>query len=385
MRLFRMTGTVLIGAAALVGGSCKERDLQLRTPEAGAVKGDEQSTGAGDSPISDGLVEPLAGNEAQGLSLATAAELTTTTTTTTTSVVWKLEKRDRFNNLYKLDTLGNLYRFFGGTLKCQVTNMVLDFKINLHPADESVAYLVRNEGINNGVLYALMDSPTYGASQCPKSFKIVALSGLTGNVNDKYKIVSNLKDYELGTTATMMSINGVGDLVGWRGRAAVFRNNPLIKFGDLVMNVCYGSKAMSFSSYVGFVLEKSSSTYKRVLKIKGRNTVTESKWDTRTWASIQDFKAYYKVCDIGTDTYPTPPPAPIYLSKLVDCSSDQYRFAVCDAGIGTGFISKVSLYTQYSVAACTPGISFGSDSKAIWTSSGCRGKFRVTYVSSYYQ
>lgn len=85
------------------------------------------------------------------------------------SYVTPTEKRDRFGNVYKLDSLGNLYRYFGGTLKCQVTNNVLDFKINMHPADEAIVYLVRNEGYLGGVLYALMDSPTYGDSQCPKS------------------------------------------------------------------------------------------------------------------------------------------------------------------------------------------------------------------------
>ncbi len=54
------------------------------------------------------------------------------------SYVTPTEKRDRFGNVYKLDSLGNLYRYFGGTLKCQVTNNVLDFKINMHPADEAI-------------------------------------------------------------------------------------------------------------------------------------------------------------------------------------------------------------------------------------------------------
>jgi hypothetical protein len=301
---------------------------------------------------------------------------------------WKAEKTDRFGNTFRLDQQGNLFRFFGKTLKCQVTNNVLDFKMNMHPADEAVAYLVRNEGNSNGVLYALMDSPVFGSAQCPKSVRVQALPRLTGNVSDQYKIVSNTKDWELGTTVSMMAINGIGDLVGWRGRAAVWVNVPTVKFADLSMNTCYGAKDMSFSSYVGFLLEKSTSTFKRVLQVKGRNTVAESKWDTRTFRSIQEFKDYYKVCTKGKDTYPPPPAPPKYLKKLVKCESSILGFQVCDAQIGTGYIEQVKLVQQHSILfpcrSTAPFATFGADSKSVWASDGCRGTFEVTYVPSYY-
>jgi hypothetical protein len=302
-------------------------------------------------------------------------------------VTWKTEKQDRFGNSFKLDMNGNLFRFFGGTRQCQVTNNVLDFKMNMHPADEAVAYLVRNEGTNNGVLYALMDSPVFGVSQCPKSVRVRALAGLTGNVNDSYKIVSNTKDWELGTTVSMMAINGVGDLVGWRGRAAVWVNHPSVKFDDVSMNTCYGSKDASFSSYVGFLLEKTPNRLKRVLKVKGRNSVAESKWDTRTFTSVQEFKNYYKVCTKGSDTYPTAPTPPGYLTKTISCSSASNSFRVCDPQIGMGYVEKAELVRQTSTVACrSTGTSptFGWDSKSLWTEGGCGGSFKVTYLPAYY-
>jgi hypothetical protein len=303
------------------------------------------------------------------------------------TVTWRAEKQDRFGNTFKLDMNGNLFRFFGGTRQCQVTNNVMDFKMNMHPADQAVAYLVRNEGTNNGVLYALMDAPVFGISQCPKSERVRALGGLTGNVNDSYKIVSNTKDWELGTTVSMMAINGVGDLVGWRGRAAVWVNHPSVKFADVSMNTCYGTKDTSFSSYVGFLLEKTPNKLKRVLKVKGRNTIADSKWDTRTFASVQAFKDYYKVCTKGTDTYAPPPSPPSYLTKTISCASATNSFRVCDPQIGMGYVEKVELVRQTSTVACkSTGTSptFGWDSKSLWTEGGCGGSFRVTYLPAYY-
>ncbi len=300
---------------------------------------------------------------------------------------WKAEKTDRFGNAFKLDQAGNLFRFFGGTLKCQVTNNVLDFKMNMHPADEAVAYLVRNEGLNNGVLYALMDSPTFGSTQCPKSFRVQALSNLNGNVNDMYKIVSNTKDWELGTTVSMMAINRLGDLVGWRGRAAVWVNHPSWKAADLSMNTCYGAKDQSFSSYVSFVLEKSTNTFKRVLKVKGRNTVADSTWDTKTFRNLEEFKAFYKVCSKGSDTYPPPPAPPKYLTKLVRCASSLLKFQVCDAQIGSGYVESVKPVKQHSFWSCrATGLfpTFGADSKSVWTADGCDATVEVKYVPSYY-
>ena len=301
---------------------------------------------------------------------------------------WTEEKQDRFGNMFRLDASGNLFRFYGGALQCQVTDKVLGFKMNMHDADEAVAYLVRNEGQNNGVLYALVDSPTFGTRQCPKSVRIQALSQISGPANDAYKLVSNTRNWELGTTVSMMAVNRVGDLVGWRGRAAVWVNHPSVKFEDVSMNTCYGAKDTSFSSYAAFVLEKTSSPNKRVLKVKGRNTVADSKWDTRTFTSIKEFKDFYKVCTKGSDSYAPPPPPPTFLTTTVTCSSTSNSFQVCDPRIGsTGFVDRVELVRQSSRAACrskSANATFGADSKSIWTADGCGGTFRVTYVRSFY-
>jgi len=305
-------------------------------------------------------------------------------------VTWKEVKKDRFGNVFRLDTEGNLYRFFGDTLKCQVTNKVVDIKMNMHVADEAVAYLVRAEGTataTNNVLYAVMDSsPAFGTNQCPKSERIKSLEGLATPVGDNFKIVSNLKDWELGTTVSMMAINTTGDLVGWRGRNAVFVNNPTVKFEDITMNTCYGTKDKSFSSYVSFLLEKTNTQAKRVLKVKGRNTVAESKWDTRTFKSIAEFKTYYKVCSTGSDAYPPPPPAPVKLTKRISCSSSQYKFQVCDPQIGKGYIDSIKLVKQNSIASCRLGTdpTYGAAYNSMWVSDGCRGDFDVTYVTSTY-
>lgn len=401
MKQFTFSRAFFLGVATLVASQCKTTANKELIPSSSGDQSSETLSVEAAGPAEATEVESLelaasaAGTNSEGpLSAPRASDLLPSaaespaqaqapSSAATASIV--LEKRDRFGNLYRLDSLGNLYRYFGGTLKCQVTNQVMDFKMNMHPADEGVAYLVRNEGLSNGVLYALMDSPQYGLSQCPKSFKVRALGGLTGYVNDKYKIVSNLNDYQLGTSATMLAINGSGELVGWRGRSRVFQNSATVRYSDLVMNTCYGSRGKSYSSYVAFTLEKGSGLYHRVAKIKGRNTVQESKFDTRTWRSIQDFKAYYGVCNTGVDSYPPPPPPPSIYTKDIDCSStNAYGFNVCDPKIGTGYVNKVQIINRYSTAACTAGTSYGNDSRSIWVSIGCRLKIRVTYQPSYY-
>ena len=369
---FSSTLSMFFCIATVSFQSCKVGQTDnLRGAPGGEAVLDAPITAGGESEVS---------TEDQSLSLAEQAPKAASATASS-----GIEKKDRFGNTYRLEANGDLFRNFGNTLKCQVTNKVLSYKMSYHSADEAVAYYVRDEGAANGVLYALMDAPTYGSSQCPKSTKIKVLSKLSGNVDDSYKIVSNLKDLELGTTAVMIAVNSVGELVGWRGRAALFYNAKGIYYSDLTMNTCYGSKDKSFSSYVAFVLEKGPGRYHRLLKIKGRNTVAESKFDTLTWETVKDFKDYRSVCSTGSDSYPPPPPPPAQYNKLVRCTAKLIDFQVCDAGIGTGFINTVDLdRPTIESLLCFRGITYGFDSKSIWTALGCKGTFNVQYQKSYY-
>jgi hypothetical protein len=71
-----------------------------------------------------------------------------------------------------------------------------------------------------------------------------------------------------------------------------------------------------------------------------------------------------------------PPPQDQGQVRVVECSSAQYRTAVCDTGFWD--ISGVRLIQQYSSASCQRGSTYGNAGRGqIYVTQGCRGRFAV--------
>lgn len=65
---------------------------------------------------------------------------------------------------------------------------------------------------------------------------------------------------------------------------------------------------------------------------------------------------------------------------MMDCQSDEYQLARCYVPQARDILA-VELNQQYSRAACVEGRTFGAEGNSLWASRGCRGNFRVTYLS----
>lgn len=84
------------------------------------------------------------------------------------------------------------------------------------------------------------------------------------------------------------------------------------------MNECWGVETKSFNNYVAFDLTNSNALW----KINGNDPVNQTKADPKTWTSFDDFKTFYKVCELINNPPPPPPTVTADFYRSDSCSSN---------------------------------------------------------------
>ena len=183
-------------------------------------------------------------------------------------------KKPRYNDtnaqLYTLNH-GILARQING-LTCMISNSVSDFKISTHPLDSALVYFERINTFGRPDLYEFHgNSPaelkiSARTRNCPPANTEVAMRDMK-----KYTVVSNPVPRNKGELLVYSQANIVNLAVDYQGNLKAWGttgNAPVFQLADIVdyrMNLNYGHKGASHSSYVAFAI--SGSGY--VVKIDG--------------------------------------------------------------------------------------------------------------------
>ncbi len=215
-----------------------------------------------------------------------------------------LDKKGRDGNRYVLMSNGDLFRYLAdrNQLKCQITTLVQDFKVSMHKDDAALIYFIRREA-NIDNLYVLNQDANPAPTGCPKttSTKIMNNIRIVGG-KFKYTVVSNASATIVTDIVNMSLSNNnsgsVDQLRAWGNVSSVYSQTGI---KDYLMNECWGVKDRTFNNYVAYAITNTN----RVWLIPGVNPATKAVQDPISFATIQDFKAYYKVCEAPPVQPPT--------------------------------------------------------------------------------
>ncbi len=214
-----------------------------------------------------------------------------------------LDKLGRDGNRYVLMSNGDLFRYIASRnqLKCQITTLVQDFKVSMHINDAALIYFIRRESsVDN--LYVLNQNVNPPATGCPTtaSTKIMSSIRIIGG-KFKYTVVSNTSATIVTDVVNMALSNNnsgsIDQLRAWGNVSSVYSQTGI---KDYLMNECWGTANRTYNTFVAFAVSNTN----RIWKIPGVNPGTATTQDPISFATIQEFKAHYKVCE----TPVVPPP-----------------------------------------------------------------------------
>jgi len=175
---------------------------------------------------------------------------------------------------YMLAHNGTLFRRINKA-SCAITENVQSFKISQHPNDIAVIYYKKG----NNLYLVNLDREYRPSGQCPSAKGNTQL--LMEDIA-KYTVTSNIH-----STIVNAALDNKGNFKAWDNTTSVYTDTKVKEFQ---MNDCFGSKGLSFNSFVLFTQDYSQSITKVKVDSSKKYVKDNSKATSERYSSVHDFK-----------------------------------------------------------------------------------------------